>query len=167
MAEDAPITADMAVLLESRFPENCAAALAIRTSAGPERVWTPNATDEPAFLAYSITKTFTAALILRLCDEGALALDDRIARWFPSIPRADDIERTTSRSGICSTTRPGSRITDRSILFTRASAHFLHAHGRSSDTSRKPSSRDCSSNRGRDGRTAIRDTCCSRRSRSE
>lgn len=47
--------------------------------------WTPETTREPAFLAYSITKTFTATLILKLCEEGALALEDRLVNWFPDI----------------------------------------------------------------------------------
>ncbi len=39
----------------------------------------------------SITKTFTAAMVMQLVDEGALALDDRIARWFPGLPNAEAI----------------------------------------------------------------------------
>ena len=53
--------------------------------------WVPELDEEPAFLAYSITKTFTAALILSLCDAGRLALDDRLARWFPRVAHADRI----------------------------------------------------------------------------
>jgi D-alanyl-D-alanine carboxypeptidase len=46
------------------------------------------ATDEPvtpdtAFALASITKTFTAAIILQLVDEGALSLDDRAAELLP------------------------------------------------------------------------------------
>ena len=47
--------------------------------------------EEPAFLAYSITKTFTAVLILELCEERRLSLDDRLANWFPHIAHADRI----------------------------------------------------------------------------
>ncbi len=53
--------------------------------------WTPETTLEPAFLAYSITKTFTATLILKLCEERTLALEDRLANWFPDIASADRI----------------------------------------------------------------------------
>jgi D-alanyl-D-alanine carboxypeptidase len=53
--------------------------------------WVPETTLEPAFLAYSITKTFTAALILKLCEERTLALEDRLASWFPDIANADRI----------------------------------------------------------------------------
>ena len=61
------------------------------TGASTQVRWTPRSEQEPAFLAYSITKTFTAALILELCEEGRLRLDDRLARWFPRISRADRI----------------------------------------------------------------------------
>jgi len=57
----------------------------------PVAIWTPPSRDEPAYLAYSITKTFTAVLFLLLRDEGRLALEDRLARWFPGIPGADRI----------------------------------------------------------------------------
>lgn len=39
----------------------------------------------------SITKTFTAAVILQLVEEGVLSLDDTIDRWWPSFPNADRI----------------------------------------------------------------------------
>jgi D-alanyl-D-alanine carboxypeptidase len=57
----------------------------------PQTFWVPESEVEPAFLAYSITKTFTAALVLQLCEEGRLSLDDRLARWFPRIDRAERI----------------------------------------------------------------------------
>src|SRR5689334_4557419 len=57
----------------------------------PITFWTPGAAVEPAFLAYSVTKTFTSALVLQLCDEGRLTLEDRLARWYPGIDRASDI----------------------------------------------------------------------------
>src|SRR6185503_6655394 len=57
----------------------------------PVAVWTPEASDEPAFLAYSVTKTFTRALVLRLCEDGRLSLDDPLARWFSDIDRAERI----------------------------------------------------------------------------
>jgi D-alanyl-D-alanine carboxypeptidase len=39
----------------------------------------------------SITKTFTAALVLQLVDEGRIALGDTIDRWLPSLPSASTI----------------------------------------------------------------------------
>jgi D-alanyl-D-alanine carboxypeptidase len=40
----------------------------------------------------SITKVFTAVVVLQLVEAGAIALDDKIVEWFPSFPRAADIE---------------------------------------------------------------------------
>jgi CubicO group peptidase (beta-lactamase class C family) len=59
--------------------------------AEPCSVWVPESPYEPAFLVYSITKTFTATLILQLCDEGTLDLDTPVARWFPRLPDAERI----------------------------------------------------------------------------
>jgi D-alanyl-D-alanine carboxypeptidase len=62
-----------------------------RSGAEPETLWVPESVTEPAFLAYSITKTFTSALVLMLCEEQRLQLDDPLARWFPHIAHADRI----------------------------------------------------------------------------
>lgn len=62
--------------------------------ATPHTFWVPEPEQEPAFLAYSITKTFTATLVLRLCEEGQLRLDDRLAKWFPQVAHADRISLT-------------------------------------------------------------------------
>lgn len=62
-----------------------------RPGAEPETVWVPEAANEPVFLAYSITKTFTASLVLVLCEEKRLHLDDSLAKWFPRIAHADRI----------------------------------------------------------------------------
>jgi D-alanyl-D-alanine carboxypeptidase len=51
----------------------------------------------------SVTKTFTAVIILQLVEEGKLSLDDSLARWFPDFPNADEItirEMLNHRSGI-------------------------------------------------------------------
>jgi len=39
----------------------------------------------------SITKTFTATVILQLVDEGALNLEDTLDKWVPEIPRGSEI----------------------------------------------------------------------------
>jgi CubicO group peptidase (beta-lactamase class C family) len=39
----------------------------------------------------SITKTFTATVILQLVDEGTLSLDDTVDRWAPEVPYSDQI----------------------------------------------------------------------------
>jgi D-alanyl-D-alanine carboxypeptidase len=59
-----------------------------RAGAEPRAFWVPESADEPTFLAYSITKTFTASLVLKLCEEGRLGLDDPLAKWFPGIAQA-------------------------------------------------------------------------------
>ena len=48
----------------------------------------------PRFLAYSITKSFLAVLVLQLRDEGRYELDDSLARFAPDVPEA---ERVTLR----------------------------------------------------------------------
>ena len=62
-----------------------------RAGGAPQTAWVPDAPNEPRFLAYSITKTFTAVLVLRLREEGKLSLEDPLAKWFPEIERADRI----------------------------------------------------------------------------
>ncbi|HET9454888.1 MAG TPA: serine hydrolase domain-containing protein, partial [Gemmatimonadaceae bacterium] len=39
----------------------------------------------------SVSKQFTAAAVLLLAEEGKLALDDRVAKWFPALTRANEI----------------------------------------------------------------------------
>jgi CubicO group peptidase (beta-lactamase class C family) len=39
----------------------------------------------------SISKQFTASAILMLAEEGKIALDDKMARWFPDLTRASDV----------------------------------------------------------------------------
>jgi len=39
----------------------------------------------------SITKTFTATVFLQLCDEGKVALNDKLDKYFPQVPNAKDI----------------------------------------------------------------------------
>jgi D-alanyl-D-alanine carboxypeptidase len=71
-----------------------AAGIAVVSGPGvaPEAIWIPaSASEEPAYLAYSITKTVTAALVLQMRDERRLTLEDRLARWFPGIAGSDRI----------------------------------------------------------------------------
>lgn len=59
-----------------------------RAGGEPHAFWVPESAEEPMFLAFSITKTFTAALVLKLCEEGQLSLDDPLAKWFPRVDQA-------------------------------------------------------------------------------
>ena len=54
------------------------------------------------FLIASITKTFTAVVVMALRDEGKLSLDDTVDAHVPETQA-----RPASRSGRCSATRPG------------------------------------------------------------
>ena len=80
-------------MLTADLAGGAAASVSVIVQSGtePQTFWIPESREEPAFLAYSITKTFTAALVLKFCEEGRLSLDDRLARWFPRIDRAEQI----------------------------------------------------------------------------
>src|SRR6187399_74151 len=53
----------------------------------PERSVTP----ETAFEAGSVTKTFVAAVVLQLVEEGQLSLSWKLSRWMPDFPYASSI----------------------------------------------------------------------------
>lgn len=58
------------------------------------------------FRIASITKTFAATLILQLVEDGAIALDDPVARWYPDFPNADRVtidDLLRMRSGFADT----------------------------------------------------------------
>jgi D-alanyl-D-alanine carboxypeptidase len=81
-------------LLRARLSERGAACIAVEggASRGARPVWLPEShVQEPAFLAYSVTKTFIAVLVLLLEQQGRLRLDDSLARWFPEIDRSTRI----------------------------------------------------------------------------
>ncbi|MFY0545997.1 serine hydrolase domain-containing protein [Brevibacillus sp. H7] len=48
-------------------------------------------TPQTAFRIGSITKSFTAAAILQLCEQGKLSLDDTLDRFLPDFPRGERI----------------------------------------------------------------------------
>ena len=82
----------LAELLENAASNRGIAAVSlVEHGADPISAWVPNLEHEPRFLIYSVTKTFTAVLILHLCDEGRLGLADALARWFPDVPGASRI----------------------------------------------------------------------------
>jgi CubicO group peptidase (beta-lactamase class C family) len=62
---------------------------------------------ESKFRIGSVTKQFTAAAILRLVEEGKISVDDTLAKFLPSFPRAADVtihQLLTHTSGIPSYT---------------------------------------------------------------
>jgi len=88
-----PLSGDEVV---SRAFENLDRRLAGRAIGGVEGVigdsahvsaaWLPSSVlEEPLFLIYSISKTFTAALALMLQEEKRLSLDDPAARWIAEL----------------------------------------------------------------------------------
>jgi D-alanyl-D-alanine carboxypeptidase len=52
---------------------------------------------ETAFAIGSVTKTLTAALVLRLAEEGLLGLDDPVIRWLPEYADASFLGTTPAR----------------------------------------------------------------------
>lgn len=50
-----------------------------------------HASSETKYRIGSISKTFTATMILKLADAGALSLDDNLAKYYPQIENAEDI----------------------------------------------------------------------------
>ena len=69
---------------------------------GPEEVYrraigyadtmlTEPATPDHVYRVGSITKTFTAVIIHNLVEAGKLSLDDKLAKFYPELPNAEDI----------------------------------------------------------------------------
>jgi len=60
---------------------------------GSARVGTPAVPATPAmrYSIGSISKQFTSTALLLLAEEGKLSLDDRVAKWFPDLTRANEI----------------------------------------------------------------------------
>ncbi|MEO8478985.1 MAG: serine hydrolase domain-containing protein [Gemmatimonadota bacterium] len=57
---------------------------------GQGRTGTP-ATPAMRYAIGSVSKQFTSTAILLLAEEGKLSLDDKVARWFPKLTRANEI----------------------------------------------------------------------------
>jgi D-alanyl-D-alanine carboxypeptidase len=65
---------------------------------------------EPYFWWASVGKVFTVASVLILIDEGKLKSSDRLSRWYPEFPNANEItiqQMMTHTSGIGSFPDPG------------------------------------------------------------
>jgi D-alanyl-D-alanine carboxypeptidase len=68
---------------------------------------------ETLFEAGSVTKTFVAALVLKLAEDGVLGLDDRLSRWVPEFP---DSRRITLRQLLNHTSGTADFVTDGRFL---------------------------------------------------
>lgn len=55
------------------------------------RQWNIANTLHTKFQIASLTKQFTAAMILKLVEEGKLSLNDKLTRWFPHYPKGDSV----------------------------------------------------------------------------
>jgi len=88
------LKARLAEILEQQVEGRGTAGIAVKTAgtAGPVTAWVPSSADEESgYLAYSITKTFIAVLVLLLRDQRRVSLDDRLARWLPGLAGAERI----------------------------------------------------------------------------
>ncbi len=86
-----------------------------KASLRPDRSVTP----QTAFVAGSVTKTFVAAVVLMLVEEGRLSLSSRLSRWMPGLPYAKRItirHLLTHTSGI------------RDLFDDPANQRYLEAH---------------------------------------
>jgi len=104
-------------------------------------------TQDTVFGIGSISKQFGAAAIMQLVEAGKLSVDDPLAKWFPSFPRAEririrDLLRHTSGiedmeyTGPWPTTMAVSRTDDEVVaLFADRPALFEPNHGWSYSTS--------------------------------
>ncbi len=82
--------------LRARVQQRGAAAMAVRTSSdiygwavgvsGEDESALPE--PQPLFLAYSLTKSLIAAMVLKLCEEGRLRLSMTVSHWYPHLPHA-------------------------------------------------------------------------------
>lgn len=62
----------------------------VATGLADRQTGRPMDASAPYFLG-SVTKVYTAAVVLRLAEDGVLTLDDPLARWLPDFPRAEEI----------------------------------------------------------------------------
>jgi CubicO group peptidase (beta-lactamase class C family) len=97
-------------------------------------------TPHTLFAIASITKTFTAALVMRLVEDGDLSLDDRLTRWLPDFPHARGVtvrQLLGSTSGLAALAPsdiaqilrrdPGHRFTDDEVYLV-VTGTGRHAH---------------------------------------
>jgi D-alanyl-D-alanine carboxypeptidase len=84
----------LGTLLDAHIHGREIAAIAVARGDPPRTAaaWVPSSlAAEPSFLTYSVTKIFTATLILMLEEDGRLSLDEALLHWFPNIDRSPRI----------------------------------------------------------------------------
>ena len=88
------LNATMSGILSRHIKGRGVAGVAVVQKSGEQSqsTWLPSSLpDEPTFLAYSITKTIIAVLILLLQDERRLDIDDNLMRWFPQFAGSEQM----------------------------------------------------------------------------
>lgn len=99
---DSALTDEVLEALEDQLPDHPAHGCTVALVRGDGAIWTAAAGLEgpdgdpleaaAPMAAASITKTYTAGLILELVEDGALGLDDSLEAWMPGVhPRAGEI----------------------------------------------------------------------------
>jgi D-alanyl-D-alanine carboxypeptidase len=61
------------------------------TGADGEALPSVPATRDLHFRICNVTESMTTTLLLQYVDEGKLSLDDPVSKWFPSVPRSDQV----------------------------------------------------------------------------
>ena len=78
-------------LLDGLRSQGIAAGVSLWSPTGGIACWSLPQVQEPAFLSYSITKTFIACLVLQLADAGQLDLDAPVNRVWQGWPLPDAV----------------------------------------------------------------------------
>jgi len=83
--------------------------------------WNTPVTADTVFRIASNTKSFTAASILILAEQGKLSLDDKLAKYLPDFPRANEVtirQLLTHTSGVASFDEAVADQRDLSVMHT-------------------------------------------------
>ena len=104
----------------------------------------------------SVTKTFTATLLLKAADEGLLSLDDTVEKYIKGVPNGDEItlrQMSDMTSGIASYTESEQWVKEWSSDPTKV--------WKPEDLARFGIEKSPCSNRAKRGSTRTPTTCCS------
>ena len=90
--------------------------------------WSVPVKADTVFRAGSITKQFTATAIMLLAEEHKLSVDDKLAKFFPDFPRADEVTLRNvlnHTSGIHNYTDPKTGIDPHKDMTTQEMVHNI------------------------------------------